>query len=200
MALNMASMIMTSKWRAGVVWCLISSVSPLPVLAQEQAPSLVEVAQKEKERRAAIAATSRVYTNDDLGGGPRLTTGTTPTRQPAPSPEPVVTSAATPSTGEPESAREERGEDYWLNRVTTARTEKRRAEVTAAALQNRIDGLWAVLTARDDPFQRAGIEQDRFEAIRLLETTQTEIRRLDREIQDIQEEARRANVPPGWLR
>ena len=123
-----------------------------------------------------------------------------PDRQPAPSPEPVVTSAATPSTGEPESAREERGEDYWRNRVTTARTEKRRAEVTAAALQNRIDGLWAVLTARDDPFQRAGIEQDRFEAIRLLETTQTEIRRLDREIQDIQEEARRANVPPGWLR
>jgi DNA repair exonuclease SbcCD ATPase subunit len=175
-------------------------VSPLPVLAQEQAPSLVEVAQKEKERRAAIAATSRVYTNDDLGGGPRLTTGTAPTRQPAASPEPVVTSAPTRSAGEPESAREEYGEDYWRNRVTTARTEKRRAEVTAAALQNRIDGLWAVLTARDDPFQRADIEQDRFEAIRLLETTRTEIQRLDQEIQDIQEEARRANVPPGWLR
>ena len=70
----------------------------------------------------------------------------------------------------------------------------------AAALQNRVDGLWRDFTARDDPFQRAEIGQDRIEALQELEHTETDIVRLDQEIRDIQEEARRSGVPPGWLR
>ena len=70
----------------------------------------------------------------------------------------------------------------------------------AAALQNRIDGLWAEFTARDNPIQRSQIEQSRNDAIRELERTKTEAERLDQEIRDIQEEARRSGAPPGWLR
>ena len=44
-----------------------------PTLAQ---PPLAEIAREEKERRASISEKSRVYTNDDLLGGLRLTTGT----------------------------------------------------------------------------------------------------------------------------
>ena len=70
----------------------------------------------------------------------------------------------------------------------------------AAALQNRIDGLWTEFTARDNPIQRSQIEQSRNDAIRELERTKTEAERLDQEIRDIQEEARRSGAPPGWLR
>ena len=70
----------------------------------------------------------------------------------------------------------------------------------AAALQNQIDGLWAEFTARDNPIQRSQIEQSRNDAIRELERTKTEAERLDQEIRDIQEEARRSGAPPGWLR
>ena len=70
----------------------------------------------------------------------------------------------------------------------------------AAALQNRIDGLWAEFTARDNPLQRSEIEQNRNDAIRELQQTQAEVDRLDQEIRDIQEEARRSRVPPEWLR
>ena len=56
----------------------------------------------------------------------------------------------------------------------------------AAALQNRIDGLWAEFTARDNPIQRSQIEQSRNDAIRELERTKTEAERLDQEIRDIQ--------------
>lgn len=69
-----------------------------------------------------------------------------------------------------------------------------------AALQNRVDGLWADFTARDDPLQRAQIEQNRLDAISELEYTRGEIDRCEQEIADIQEEARRAGAPAGWLR
>ena len=70
----------------------------------------------------------------------------------------------------------------------------------AAALQNRIDGLWAEFTARDNPLQRSAIEQDRNDAIQELQRTQAEVERLGQEILAIEEEARRSRVPPGWLR
>ena len=70
----------------------------------------------------------------------------------------------------------------------------------AAALQNRIDGLWAEFTARDKPLQRNEIEQNRNDAIRELQQTEAEVDRLEQEIRYIQEEARRSHVPPGWLR
>ena len=38
------------------------------------------------------------------------------------------------------------------------------------------------------------------EALEELDRTNAEIQQLDQDILDIQEEARRARVPPGWLR
>ena len=46
----------------------------------------------------------------------------------------------------------------------------------------------------------AEIGQDRIEALQELEHTEANVVRLDQEIRDIQEEARRSGVPPGWLR
>ena len=170
-----------------------------PVLAQ---PPLADVARQEKARRGAIPEDERakVYTNDDLRGGPRLTTAvTTPqpieTDPPLPTAAPPDTAPAATLTGEPG-----RDEAYWCDRITAAREAKQRAELVAAALQNRVDGLWAQFTARDDPFQRATIEQDRLDALDELANTQADVERLDQEIQDIRKEARRAGVPPGWLK
>jgi hypothetical protein len=67
-------------------------------------------------------------------------------------------------------------------------------------LQNRIDSLWADFTARDDPAQRAVVFSDRQEAIDELAAIGAEVERLNEEIAEIEDEARRAGVPPGWLR
>ncbi len=168
-----------------------------------QQSSLADVAIREKARRASIGEKSKVYTNDDLRGGPRLTTGIPPVTTPSPDPGDLTT--ALPSADDevldrPDNQEVEQGEDYWRKRIMTARDESQRAELMAAALQNRVDGLWADFTARDDPFQRAEIEQDRIEALRELEQTKADIVRLDQDIRNVQEEARRAGVPPGWLR
>ncbi len=168
-----------------------------PALAQ---PPLAEVARKEAARRASISEKSRFYTNDDLAGGSRLTTGAA--RRPDPEtaaarPDAPADAAAGAADNAPGAARDEA---QWRERFTAARDARQRADLLAAALQNRVDGLLAELTARDDPAQRARLERDRADALAELEATRTEIERLTGEIAAIREGARRAGALPGWLR
>ena len=53
---------------------------------------------------------------------------------------------------------------------------------------------------RDDPAQRAVIETDRKTALAELDRVRAEIEKQQKEIVTIEDEARRAGVPSGWLR
>ena len=53
---------------------------------------------------------------------------------------------------------------------------------------------------RDDPAQRAVLASDRQKAIGELDRLKKQIEADKKAIADLEEEARRANVPPGWLR
>ncbi len=177
----------------------ISAATALLALGTSAATAqpLADVARQESLRRAALArsgATARAYTNADLTGGGRLTTAAG--RPPAVADQ---TSAPTPAEEDTGPAASD-GEDQWRERIDTVRQALDRAQLTAAALQNRIDGLGADFAARDDPAQRSVIERARQAAIGELDRTRGEIETLSRQIEDIREEARRANVPPGWLR
>lgn len=181
---------MESSRCAAVVVLSVTLPITAPAAAQ---PPLAEVARAEQARRASISEKSRVYTNADLTETRRLTTAVAARR----APDSVTDEAGgTPA----EDAAEERDETWWRERITGARDARQRAELVAAALQNRVDGLWAEFTARDDPAARASLERDRLAAIAELEQTRGELERLDEEIAGIQEEARRAGAPPGWLR
>ena len=69
-----------------------------------------------------------------------------------------------------------------------------------AALESRINSLTADWSARDDPAQRALLARDRQNAIAELERMKKEREAQEKAIKDIEEEARQAGVPPGWLR
>ena len=173
--------------------------------------SLADVARQEKERRAGIAEAekAKVYTNDDLRAGGRLTTGSSrpaATTQPdgpdgteAPAADPDMVPGPTTAPSE-EGVGGPRDEEYWRTRIASTREAKDRAELMAAALQNRVDGLWAEFTAVDDPNQRTLVEQQRQQALAELDNVQTQVETLDQEVGNIREEARRAGVPAGWLR
>jgi hypothetical protein len=53
---------------------------------------------------------------------------------------------------------------------------------------------------RDDPAQRAVIERDRQKALAELGRLKTSVLETRKAIADLEEEARRAGVPPGWMR
>lgn len=175
-----------------------------------RAQSLGEIAKKEQERRKAIDKPSKVLTNDDLKKP----------QNPLPVSQPLANATGkVPETGEnkaaaqgepkadqkpagpkPAGPKDEKGEEYWRNRMTTAREELRRNQMFAEALQTRINSLTNDFSARDDPYQRAQLADDRQKALAELSRVKGEIESGTKLIADIEEEARRAGVPPGWLR
>jgi hypothetical protein len=174
--------------------------------AAADAQSLAEVSRREEARRKQIKKPSPVYTDKDVkpatSAPPPASVGdaaTGPTR-------PNAASDAQPAAregDEPELTDEEKraqDEQRWRARITDARAVLERNQVFAEALQSRINSLWADFTARDDPAQRSVIEAERRKAIAQLDRVKSEIVEQTKAIADIEEEARRSGVPPGWLR
>ena len=71
---------------------------------------------------------------------------------------------------------------------------------SSAALQSQVNGLTTDFVNRDDPYQRAQVGEERQKALAEMERVKAEIQLGKRQIDDIEEEARKAGVPPGWLR
>jgi len=89
---------------------------------------------------------------------------------------------------------------YWSGRLKQLQSQLDRDRLYADAVQTRINVLTADFSARDDPAQRAQIERDRQKALAELDRLKKAIEADQAAIVNLQEEARRASVPPGWLR
>jgi hypothetical protein len=197
-----------------------------PVVSAGQ--TLVDVARAEEARRKSVKVAGKVYTNDSLK--PDFTTPPPPSAAPAPAAEdhghpgqPGPPSAGAAGAGEPQARattrpvaqaggskaaaapaepapKSEQGEAYWRNLMSTARADLQRSEMFLEALQSRINALTTDFVNRDDPAQRAVIEQDRKKALTELERVRREIADRTKAIADLEEQARKAGVPAGWLR
>jgi hypothetical protein len=190
-----------------------------PVRAQ----SLGDLARQEEERRKTIKSVSKVYTNRDLGNAQ-------PPPQPAPPLPPgqsapggaasasrggqADSTGQTGSTGQVSSAGstgqtapaadKDKGvakdQAYWAGRTKVLNTQLTRDETFASALQTQINALTSDFINRSDPAQRSVIEQNRQKALSEFARLQNDIEKDKKAIADFEQEARRAGVPPGWLR
>ena len=68
------------------------------------------------------------------------------------------------------------------------------------ALQSRVNALTTDFVNRDDPAQRAVVAADRQKALLELDRMKKAITADTKALADLEEEARGAGVPPGWLR
>jgi hypothetical protein len=184
----------------------IAAVGLVMFASFASAQALGDVAKKEESRRKDLKAPAKVYTNEDLrseSGGPApapapaAPAGATGTQQVPPSPSGVQPpkEADKPATDEPK-----KDEAYWKARIGKARDDLGRAQTFADALQSRINALTTDFAARSDPAQRAVIGTDRQKALAELDRVKKEIAANTKAIADIQDEARKANVPAGWVR
>ena len=166
------------------------------IAATAGAQSLGELAKQEEARRKAIKTPGKVLTNDTLRSIPVPSSGAAPAPASTPSKDSDPSADKKPKPEDDPKAKEA----AWRMRMQGARDALQRAQVFAEALQSRINGLNADFTARDDPAQRAAVANERQKALAELDRVKKEIVQQTKAIADIQEEARKAGVPPGWLR
>lgn len=162
------------------------------------AQSLADVAKKEEERRKKIAEPAKVYTNKDLSAAPAPSTPAASATPGAPAATPATPKdAAKADTKDKEPAKDQA---QWAGRMKALRDELARNETFAEAMQTRLNSLQADFVNRDDPAQRSIIERDRQKVAGELTRLKQAITDGKKAIADLEEEARRAGVPPGWLR
>ena len=159
---------------------------------------LADVAKAEEARRQQVRKPARVITNTDLR--PDITKGVA---------GPPSTAASTAANGSPSNttpggpagdAGPAKDQAYWSGRIKTARDLLTRQQLFADSLQTRINSLTTDFVNRDDPAQRQQIANKRDSVLAEIERVKKEVAAQTKAISDIQEEARRAGVPAGWVR
>src|SRR2546423_1111909 len=160
------------------------------------AQSLGDVAKKEEDRRKKVPERAKVYTNKDLGAVPAAP----PPAAGTPATAPAATDAKAAAAKDGKDKESAKDQAYWAGRMKTLQTQLERDTTFADALQSKINALTTDFSARDDPAQRATLERDRQKSIAEMNRLKQAIVDGKKAIADLQDEARRAGVPPGWLR
>jgi hypothetical protein len=188
----------------------LTCVALLAVATPLAAQGLADVARAEEARRKTVKGQAKVYTNETLrgpdgGDPPAAPPAAEPAASAAGTDKPASSAgskSSTPGAGDSTKSATDSAKDekYWRDRMTEARNALARSQTFADALQSQINGLYAEFVSKDDPAQRAVIEQKRLAAIAEQDRVKSEVVKHTKAIADIEDEARRASVPAGWLR
>ncbi|MEO5742628.1 MAG: hypothetical protein ABIS29_18735 [Vicinamibacterales bacterium] len=177
--------------------CLVILVA-LAIQAGASAQSLGDVAKAEEARRKTVKAGAKVYTNEDLDR--------TPVTSPAPA-QPAAAASSAPKPGDPTARAEEqkpvdptKTQAYWKDRATAIQQSLSRNKLLVDALQSQVNGLNAEFVNIDDPGQRDLLQARIQRASGELQRVQQDIEKQTKAATDLQEEARKAGVAPGWAR
>jgi hypothetical protein len=146
-----------------------------------------------------------VFTNDDLPEQPVAV--------PSPSSAPgaagrgsvnVLGSAAAPPAAPSPSGpvSPEMTEAYWRERATERRREVGRAEQRVPPLEQRIADLRNDRNPTNlmDPNREQNRQTQLAQAMADLERAKADVERAKQALTDLEEDARRKSIPPGWLR
>ncbi|MGH9321297.1 MAG: hypothetical protein ACRD3V_15605 [Vicinamibacteria bacterium] len=153
--------------------------------AVASAQSLAEVAKKEKERRTTNKGDSkRVITDRELTSSfPGLPTSSTT----GSSRESTEEAEAGAGEGAAEPQDETKTQDYWQNRVKTSKDKIAKIEQQLQS-ENWGDG------------QRVGVDPRGMNNLSGRQQAEQQLTAARAELDAVRTEARRAGVPPGWVR
>jgi len=184
-----------------IVWSLVGVIA---FASAARAQSLAEVARQEAERRKAIQAPARVYTDADVRRFPVA---------PPPEPPQADPSKATATADKPSARLEDAaappkpvepsvdlGEEYWRKLITDARSALARSSSYVEALRQRAQALTTQFYTLEDPVQRNAAAAQRRKVLDDIEHLLKDMAAQEQAIAKIEADARKANIPPGWIR
>ena len=191
---------------------LVAGVIGVLLGAGAEAQSLGAVAEREKQRRAAVKTKAPSYGDDTLGKPTTpATAGTADKRLPTP----LTASAGTDPDQDPEAARKARnpepsidyGEGYWREQADQRRAAVQEAEAPVSELQKTLREEGGPMSPpqpgdalRHDPYRLLTIDERRVKLEADLKAAQAKLLEARRALDEFEELARRKGIPPGWLR
>lgn len=173
--------------------------------------SLADVAKKTAEARAAknaatekktdtTAAPKTAFTDKDLENAP---TSTVPAGSPTPADQPVIPPIPPSLEQERQAEYKEvalKDEAYWKRRMQNLQTALDADTIHLAAMESRVKSLSADFDNSLSISQRAVLRREYEDAITEVTRLKASVMIDRRAVGTCEEEARRAGVPPGWLR
>jgi hypothetical protein len=210
----------SSAIAAGILLCVLATTPGLSA-------QLGSVAKKEAERRKT-APSGKVYTNDSLSPAPEpssrpATSGSdaaaassssdtdksaTDKSDKSATDKSTTEKSAADTTDKAAPAKQvsadpaerKKEEAEWRERIKNEREALDRAKSYADALQIKINSLNTDFVNPDDPVQRAAIAAERDKSLAEMDRLKKEITEHTKKIATIQQDARQAGAPPGWVR
>lgn len=190
--------------RSTICWGLfLSCVTAVSAWSQ----SLGDIAKREEDRRKAIAAPAKVYTNTDLRPVPVSTPDPAADKadeKPAGDSPTGSEKAAAPSDSQgaakPGEPSIDQGEDHWRKLINDAREVRARSDTYLEALRIQLQSLTADFYAQQDPAARSAIGAQRNRVADDMERLRRDMADQDAAIAKIEADAQKANIPPGWIR
>ena len=181
-------------FQIGLLFVFLVSVS----FAQDS--TLAEVAKKEKERRAKLKA-SKTFTNKDVEEwkAKQKSSGAL-----------IEGESAAPAgegqTAESETAQPSKegdvsnNEEYWRKKAQDADERLKKAEEKVNGVQSDINALNRAWYSGDMDDQRRQVEYERGKRLEDIETAKKELEEAKQAQEGLEDEARQAGAPPGWVR
>jgi hypothetical protein len=182
---------LSSLWYTptAVLWLLTWLASP--------PASLGEAALRESIRRQATTKSTATLTN--LGREQEAPPPAAVSGMPPPEPAAAATGAAG-AAAPAKASGPAQDEQWWRARMNNARLAVDKDNLLIEALQSRINALQADVVNIDDPVQQGKARQNLGKALAELDNMKQKRDTDLKAIAAIQDEARRSNVPPGWIR
>ncbi len=188
---------MTALWQvSAVVIAMLKTFASAP-------GTLGTVAKREAIRRQLVPSSQTTLTNMTLPDPPPAAVSTS-------SAPPTMTEVIEPPVGgdveakkgeEPKKAEEpKKDEAWWRNRIAAARQALAQDEAAILVAQGRANSLTTEVVNIDDPAKQMLLRQQLLTALAEVERLKAQIAAGTKTIADIQTEARRSGIPPGWIR
>lgn len=175
--------------------------------ATAQPQSLAEAARKAEAERKAVKAPGKVYTNDDLkrfgSAPPPPPAGAGEAARPAPPAvegQPPAQPGPEASAQKPAEQQPVKDEAWWRKNLGEARGKLERSRAAVEALDNRIYALQLDFYSRSEQSERDTIAREIEKVMAEKDKNYREMEGATATLAGLEEEGRRAHVPPGWLR
>ena len=168
------------------LWLVMAAIAQALAWLSEPPKSLAAAAEREAIRRQVVGPSVGSYGNDNLEAD----------RDQAAAPVVAVSPVAQRMT----EAVEPRDESWWRERIATIRGRITREEELIVALELAIPRLDTQAISRDDPAQQASLRTQANDARVELERRRADALSARRDLAKILDDARRLDIPPGWLR